>query len=163
MLNEEYDKALMVCSGIQGGESSLIANFRIGEIYYYMGDLDSSEAVFLQFENVNDFDFSISSLFHLGMIAAQRDDTSEVERIINKIGVIAPKEFYFFEDKLKQASIYMGIGEKESGYDCLEAFFSKEKTDESRYISLKYIEIDKNFDNYREEERFKNLINNWKE
>ncbi len=163
MLNEEYDKALMVCSGIQGGESSLIANFRIGEIYYYMGDLDSSEAVFLQFENVNDFDFSISSLFHLGMIAAQRDDTSEVERIINKIGVIAPKEFYFFEDKLKQASIYMGIGEKESGYDCLEAFFSKEKTDESRYISFKYIEIDKNFDNYREEERFKNLINNWKE
>ena len=97
------------------------------------------------------------------MIAARRGDASEVERIINKISVIAPKEFYFFEDKLKLASIYMGIGKKEWGYDCLEAFFRKEKMENTRYISLKYIKIDKNFDNCREEERFKNLINNWEE
>jgi TolB-like protein len=158
MLNREYERALTVCSGIQEGESSLISNFRIGEIYYYMGDLDSSEDVFLQFENGNDFNFSIGSLFYLGMIAAQREDTCEVKRIINKISVIAPKEFYFLEDKLKLASIYMGIGEKELGYDYLQALFSKDKTYKTRYISLKYIEIDKNFDNYRYEERFKNTI-----
>lgn len=48
--------------------------------------------------------------------------------------------------------------EKELGYGCLEVFFSKEKTEKSRHISLKYIEIDRNFDNYRNEKRFKNLI-----
>jgi len=160
MLNREYDRALMVCNGIQ---RDIMADFRKGEIYYYLGDLDSSEAVFLQFQDGNDFNFSIGSLFHLGMIAARRGDASEVERIINKISVIAPKEFYFFEDKLKLASIYMGIGKKEWGYDCLEAFFRKEKMENTRYISLKYIKIDKNFDNCREEERFKNLINNWEE
>lgn len=159
MLNKEFDKALNVCNGIQGGESSLMADFRKGEIYYYMGDLDKSEAVFLQFENVSDLNFRISSLFHLGMIAAQRGNTDEIERIVQKISVIAPKEFNFFEDKLKLASLYMGIGKKESGYGSLEAFFNREKTDKSRYIYLKYIDIDKNFENFREEERFKSIIN----
>ncbi len=135
-----------------------MADFRTGEIYYFMGDLDKSEAVFLQFEDVNDVDFNIGSLFYLGMIAAQQDDTSEVERILKKIKVISPKEFDYFEDKIKIASIYMGIGKEELGYDYLQAFFRKEKTDETRYISLKYIEIDRNFDNYRNEERFKNII-----
>jgi len=158
MLNREYERALTVCSGIQGGEASLMADCQTGEIYYYMGELDSSEAVFLQFEDVNDVDFNIGSLFYLGMIAAQKGDANEAERTINKINVIAPKEFNFLKDKLKLASIYMGMGKKELGYDYLQAFFSKEKTDKTRYISLKYIEIDKNFDNYRNEERFKNLI-----
>jgi len=155
MLNREYERALTVCSGIQ---RDIMADFRKGEIYYYMGDLDNSEAVFLQFEDVNDVDFNIGSLFYLGMIAAQQDDTSEVERILKKIKVIAPKEFNLFKDKLKLASIYLGMGKKELGYDYLQAFFSKDKTDKTHYISFKYIEIDKNFDNYRNEERFKNII-----
>jgi tetratricopeptide (TPR) repeat protein len=158
MLNREYERALTVCSGIQGGEASFMADYRTGEIYYYMGELDSSKAVFLQFEDANDVDFNIGSLFYLGMIAAQRGDTSEAERILKKIKVIAPKEFDYFEDKIKIASIYMGIGKEELGYDYLQALFSKDKTYKTRYISLKYIEIDKNFDNYRYEERFKNTI-----
>jgi len=158
MLNREYERALAVCSGIQGGEASLMADYRTGEIYYYMGELDNSEVVFLRYEDVNDVDFGIGSLFHLGMIAAQRGDANEAERTINKINVIAPKEFNFFKDKLKLASIYLGMGKKELGYDYLEVFFSKEKTEKTYYISLKYIEIDKNFDHYREEERFKNII-----
>lgn len=158
MLNREYERALTVCSGIQGGEASLMADFRTGEIYYFMGDLHKSNALFLQLETVNDFNSQIGSLFYLGMIAAQQDDTSEAERILKKIKVIAPKEFDYFEDKIKIASIYMGIGKEELGYDYLQAFFSKDKTDKTRYISLKYIEIDRNFDNYRYEERFKNLI-----
>lgn len=158
MLNREYERALTVCRGIQEGEASLMADLRTGEIYYYMGDLDSSEAVFLQFEDANDVDFKISSIFYLGMIAAQRKDTSEAERILKKIEVIAPKEFNFLNNKLKLASIYMGIGKEELGYDYLDAFFSKKKTEKTRYLSNKYIGIDKNFDNYREEERFRNLI-----
>jgi tetratricopeptide (TPR) repeat protein len=158
MLNREYERALAVCSGIQGGEASLMADYRTGEIYYYMGDLHKSYAMFLQLETVNDFNSQIGSLFYLAMIAAQQDDTNEAERILKKIKVIAPKKFDNFEDKIKIASIYLGIGKEEWGYDYLEDFLSKEKTEKTRYISLKYIEIDRNFDNYREEERFKNII-----
>ena len=52
----------------------------------------------------------------------------------------------------------MGIGGKKLGYECLESFFSKEKTHKIRFIYHKYIEIDKNFENFREEEKFKNII-----
>ncbi|MCK4759897.1 MAG: hypothetical protein KAT69_07590, partial [Candidatus Aminicenantes bacterium] len=38
-LNRDYDDALTVCEGIQGGESSLMAEYLKGEIFYYMGDL----------------------------------------------------------------------------------------------------------------------------
>jgi TolB-like protein/predicted DNA-binding transcriptional regulator AlpA len=158
MLNQEYESALAVCSGIQGGDSSLMANFRKGEIYYYMGDLDSSEAVFLQSQSVDDIDFQIGSLFYLGMISAQRGDKSEVERLLKKIEVIAPKEFDFFDDKLKLASIYMGIGKKELGYKFLEDFFAEEKRNKTRYTYHKYIDIDRNFDSIREEEKFRSLI-----
>ncbi len=159
MLNQEYEKALAVCYGIQGGESSLMANYRRGEIYYYMGDLDSSEAVFLQFESIDDINAQICSLFNLGVIAAQRGDKSEVERLLKKIEVIAPKKLDFFEDKLKLASIHMGIGEKELGYTLLEDFFAEERQDKVIYIYHKYIDIDRNFDRFREEERFRSIIN----
>jgi len=158
MLNQEYESALAVCSNIQGGDSSLMANYRKGEIYYYMGDLDSSEAVFLQFQSVDDIDSQIGSLFNLGMISAQRGHKSEVERLLKKIELIAPKKFDFFEDKLKLASIYMGIGEKELGYKSLENFFAEERRNKTRYIYHKYIDIDRNFDRFREEERFRSLI-----
>ncbi len=158
MLNKEFDRALLICDDIQGNESSLMAEFRKGEIYYYMGELDKSEFVFSQFDHK--FDYKVASLFHLGMIAAQRGDTDEARRIIQKIDFRAPHEFKFFEDKLKLASIYMGIGEKELGYQTLEDFFAQENTNKTRYIYHKFIEIDKNFDNFREEERFQNIINN---
>lgn len=158
MLNQEYEKALAVCYGIQGGDSSLMANYLKGEIYYYMGDLDSSEAVFLQFESMDDIDAQIGSLFNLGMISAQRGDKSEVERLLKKIEVIAPKKFDFFDDKLKLASIYMGTGKKELGYKFLEDFFAGERQNKTRYIYHKYIDIDRNFDRFRDEERFRSLI-----
>ena len=158
MLNQEYEKALAVCHGIQGGDSSLMSDYRKGEIYYYMGDLESSEAVFLKFESIDDINAQIGSLFNLGMISAQKGDRPEVERLLNKIEVIAPKKFIFFEDKLRLASIYMGIGNKKMGYKFLEDFFAEEKYNKTRYIYYKYIDIDRNFDNCRNEERFKSII-----
>jgi len=159
MLNQEYEKALAVCHGIQGGDSSMMANYRRGEIYYYMGDLDSSEALFLQFESLDDIHAQICSLFNLGVIAAQRGDKSEVERLLKKIDVIAPKKYDFFEDKLKLASIHMGIGEKELGYTFLEDFFAEERQNKVKYIFYKYIDIDRNFDRFREENRFRSIVN----
>ena len=150
--------ALAVCDRIQNGEASLMADFRKGETYYYMGDLDASKAVFLPFESMGEHGLQIGSLFHQGMIAAQRGDTDETVRIINRLNTLAPEEFRYFEYKLKLASIYMGIGEKELGYTYLEDFFIKDNTQKTRYKYYKYIDIDKNFDKFREEERFKNIM-----
>ena len=158
MLNREYEKALAVCSGIQGGEAALMADFLMGEIYYFMGDLLESHTVFLQLETVNDLNSQLASLFYLGMIAAQEGNVSEAERILKKIKVIAPKGLDYLDEEPKIASIYMGMGKEELGYDSLEAFFSKDKTYITRHIYLKYIELDRNFDTCRDEERFKNII-----
>ncbi|MCK4556218.1 MAG: hypothetical protein KAU47_01780 [Candidatus Aminicenantes bacterium] len=156
-LNRDYDEALTVCEGIQGGESSLMAEFLKGEIFYYRGDLDKSEAIFQQFDNP--LDFQIGSLFYLGMIAAQRGDKKEVERIIQKLNLMAQEEFKFYGSQLKFASIHMGIGNKELGYIYLEDFFDREETQKILYINNKYIDLDSNFDNVREDERFKSIIN----
>lgn len=156
-LNRDYDEALTVCEGIQGGESSLMAEFLKGEIFYYRGDLDKSEAIFQQFDNP--LDFQIGSLFYLGMIAAQRGDKKEVERIIQKLNLMAQEEFKFYGSQLKFASIHMGIGNKELGYIYLEDFFDREEIQKIRYINNKYIDLDSNFDNVREDERFKSIIN----
>ncbi len=158
MLNREYERALSVCSGIQGGEATLMADFLRGEIYYYMGDLHNSYSMFLNLKTVNDFSSQIASLFYLGMIAAQEGNASEAERILKKIKVIVPKGFVYYDEEPKIASICMGIGKEELGYDYLEDFFSKDKTDNTRHIYLKYIQLDRNFDNCRDEERFRNII-----
>lgn len=158
MLNREYERALVVCGGIQEGEAALMADFLRAEIHYYMGDLRNSFSIFIKLKEANDFNFQTASLFYLGMIAAQRGDASEVERILKKIKVIAPKKLDYFNDKIKMASIYVGIGKKELGYDYLEEFFSSEKTDNTRYLYQKYLDMDRNFDNCRDEERFKAII-----
>jgi hypothetical protein len=157
MLNKQYDMALYVCGEMQEGESSIMADFRKGEIYYYMGNLERSESIFLQFGE--EFDFQIGSLFHLGMIAAQRRDADEVKRIVQIINNLALQEIEHFEENLKLASMYMGIGDKEMGYHYLEVFFNEEKTDKALYIHHKYINIDKNFEDFRKEERFQSIIN----
>jgi len=118
--------------------------------------LNKSEAIFQQIDS--SLDLQLDCLLFLGMIAAQRGDTEEAEKIIQKFTVTAPKKIKFLECQLKLASIYMGIGKKELGYDHLEAFFKEKATDKTRYIYLKYLEIDRNFDNCREEERFSHII-----
>ena len=157
MLNRKFEEALAVCEEIQGRESSLMAEFLKGEISYYRGDLIQSEAIFQQFNNP--LDFQIGSLLYLGMIAAQRGDTEGVERILQKLKVIAPEELPFFDVQMKLASIHMGIWNKELGYQYLEDFFNNKVMANTRYINYKYIELDRNFDNFREEERFKSILN----
>jgi len=50
------------------------------------------------------------------------------------------------------------IGQQELGYDYLAEFFSSEKTVKTRYLYQKYLEMDRNFDSCRDEERFKAII-----
>ena len=48
----------------------------------------------------------------------------------------------------------MGLGMKESGYECLRNFLSKPISKKMRFVWIKYIETDRNFDRAREGEEF---------
>lgn len=156
MLKRELYKALEVCDLIERSGSSLFSKFMLGEIYYYSGNLDKSREIFFQFDLP--LNFKIHSLFFLAMIAAQKGDPEEALRIVQKIETLKPQEYKIYEEELKLASVYFGLGNKEQGYEYLESFFNKEQAKREKYINLKYIEIDRNFDMIRNEEKFKEII-----
>ncbi len=158
MLNKEFYRALEICNIFEKHDSSLMAKFRLGEIYYYLGDLDSSKAIFQQFDTAA-LDLKIGSLFHLGMIYSQKGEREEALRIIDDINLISPQEFVI-SDYLHLASVYMGLEMKKSGYNSLESFFNKLMTKKMRFVYLKYIDIDRNFNGAREEEEFKKIMKN---
>ena len=57
-------------------------------------------------------------------------------------------------DNLRLASVYIGIGMKESSYECLRYFFSKPISKKMHFVWIKYLDIDRNFDRVRGEEEF---------
>lgn len=153
MLNKDFYKAIEVCNIIEKHDYSQMVKFRLGEIHYYMGDLEKSQAIFQQFEAP--LEFKMVALFYLGMIASQKGEKEKAQKILQKTNFMAPESL---ENKLKLASIYMGLGEKESGYKCLESFYGKTGAKKRRFIYHKYIDIDNNFDRFKEEENFKKII-----
>jgi TolB-like protein/Tfp pilus assembly protein PilF len=155
MLEREFYKALEVCNFIERAGSSLYSKSMLGEIYYYSGDLDKSREIFLQFDFP--LNYKIYSLFFLAMIAAQRGEIEEALELIQKIETLKPEEYGDFDEKLRLASVYFGLGNEEQGYQYIKSFFDDEHTEKEKYIKLRYIEIDRNFDAFRNEERFKKI------
>jgi len=158
MLNKEFYEAIHICSIVEKTDYSMMSKFRLGEIYYYLGDLESSKAIFQQFD-IAPLNVKIASMFYLGMIYSQRREREKALKIIDDINLIAPKEFVLNDD-FWLASVYLGIGKKELGYEFLRYFFNKARNINMRFVWLKYIDIDRNFDRVREEEEFKQIIKN---
>ena len=158
MLNKEFHKALEICNMVEKHDYSLMAKFRLGEIYYCLGHLEESKALFQQF-NLAPLDLKIAALHYLAMIYSQRREREEALRIIEDINLISPQELVLY-DHLKLASVYMGLGMKESGYEHLRLFFDRSPVQKMRFTYLKYIDFDRNFDNIREEEEFIKIIKN---
>ncbi len=156
MLKKDFYKAREVCQLIEESSSSLYSKAMLGEIYYYSGELDKSEDVFRQFEFP--MNFKIYSMFFLAMIAAQKGEAESALELAQKIETIKPLDYGMYEDEFKLASIYFGMGEKELGYGHLESFFSDEHIIREKYFKLKYLEIDRNFEPVRNEERFQKII-----
>jgi tetratricopeptide (TPR) repeat protein len=156
MLKREFYKAMEVCFFIEKSESSLLSKSMLGEIYYYSGDLDRSRKIFLQLDFP--LNFKIYSLFFLAMIAAQKGESEEALQIIQKIETLKPEEFRDYDEEFRLASVYMGLGDKTSGYEHLEIFFNSEHTKKEKFIKLKYLEIDRNFDIIKTDERFQKII-----
>ena len=156
MLNKNFYEAIKICSFVEKNDFSLMAKFRLGEIYYYLGDLDKSEAIFQQYNNAP-LHLKNDSLLHLAMISSQKAEREKALRIIDDISLISPKKF-IANDYFKLASVYMGLGMKELGYECLRSFFNRLRSKKMRFIYLKYIDVDRNFDEVIDEEEFIKII-----
>jgi tetratricopeptide (TPR) repeat protein len=156
MLKRKFYEAMEICYLIERADPSLFSKFMLGEIYYYMGDLEKSEEIFQQFDVP--LNFKIHSLYYLAMIEAQRGESEEVEKIIREIEFIKPEDYRDLQVQLEMASIFFGIGDEESGYRYLESLFKDGRTKNDKFLNTKYLEIDKNFDNYRNEEKFQNIL-----
>jgi len=152
MLNKEFYKAINICNIIEKHDYSLQSKFMLGEIYYYLGDLDSSKAVFQQFD-IAPLDLKIAALLYLAMISSQKGEEKKALEIIDNIALISPQGLVSYEN-LKLASVYMGLGMKEHSYEHLRLFFNMSPTKKMRFVYLGYIDFDRNFDNIREEEKF---------
>ncbi|MFC2166880.1 FlgO family outer membrane protein, partial [Acidobacteriota bacterium] len=86
--------------------------------------------------------------------AAQRGKVNETLRIIENLKVVAVEEQQMSRRDLNFASMYFGIGEIELGLKYLKSFFSYPEIAERKFRYLKEIEIDRNFDKVRQDERF---------
>ncbi|MFW6131416.1 MAG: tetratricopeptide repeat protein [Candidatus Aminicenantaceae bacterium] len=158
MLSKDFENALVVCNQIDNHSSFPRLQYRIGEIYYYMGNLKESRKTFQQINTP--FLNKLSSLFYLGMVESQSGREQEALKIIQEVERLSPDPKKFYEQDLKLASIYMGLGKKEEGYKHLQSFFEHPLAKRQKYIYFRYIAIDKNFDSVRREERFKNILKN---
>jgi TolB-like protein/TPR repeat protein len=157
LLNRDFDTALEVCSLLEKLDISSLAKFQLGEVYYYRGDLDKSESIFEGFQVP--MTFRLTALYYLGMIHAQRGEQKEALQAVQEINLLSPGEFRFFDDRLKLASIFMGLGREESGYQYLQSFFQMDRAIRDRFINYRYIALDKNFDKIRNDNKFLDLLN----
>lgn len=155
MLRKEFYKAIEKCYFIERAGSSLYLKSMLGEIYYYSGYLDKSREIFLQLDFP--LNLKVYSLFYLAMIAAQKGEIEEALELVKKIETIKPREYGYYDERLKLASVYFGLGNREMGYAYLESFFDDEHAKKEKFIKLRYVEIDRNFDMFRDEERFKEI------
>lgn len=158
ILKKEFYKAMDVCNLIKNDDPSSLVYSRLGEIYYYLGDLGESEAIFQKIKAP--LDLKIHSLFYIGMIASQKGEEKKVQEILHEINIISPGENKFFEHHLRFVSIYIGLGKKELGCKHLESFFENSIAKKNRFIYQKYVDIDRNFDNFKDEEQFKKILRN---
>jgi TolB-like protein len=156
MIEKEFYQAIEVCLAIERADPSLFSKFMLGEIYYFMGDLEKSREIFLDFDMP--MHFKIHSLYYLAMIEAQRGEREKALGIVREIEIMKPEEYRDLPFQFEMASIFFGIGDEEVGFRYLESLFADGQAKNDRFIYAKFAEIDKNFDNFRNEQRFQKLF-----
>lgn len=158
MLQQNYAKALEICRLLEKSDDSINTPYRLMQLYYYMGDLAASKSIYAQIRE-DSLALKLDHHFFLGMMAAQEGNQNETFKMINKIHLLG-QDGVMKGFNLKMASIYMGLGMRAEGFQYLDTFFKKPYAYLRHYIYLKYIDIDKNFDNYKKEifNRYKHRI-----
>lgn len=158
LLDKKFAKALDVCDVLGKVDETRMSKFLRGEIYYYMGDFDRSRSVFEQL-TADSLEYKIGALYYLAMISAGKGEASKAKKNMEEIEFLSPDEFVYFEKELKLASIWAGLGEKVLASKTLEAFLNDPKNQKDYYIYKKYIELDNNFLQMRQDKVFMNNFN----
>lgn len=143
LLDGQFSRALEICELVKKVDNTSLTEFRIGEILYYMGNLERSASIFNQMESP--LHLKVGALYYLGMIASQKKNSEKLKNIISKIDNL-PKPFSWHNFRF--SSMYFGIDDKEEGFRCLDDFFSEPSTQKLKYNYKRYVLIDRNFDKY---------------
>ncbi len=151
MLKGDFENGLKICRVLRQIDASHMSEYRMGEIYYYSGDIDRSKSVFMLIDNpVN---FMMGSLLFQGMIAANQGETANAQRIVARAGHLAVDTLR--ESQLRLASIHFGLGYEEQGWKHLDEFFKNPSIAKQKHQFARYIELDSNFDTYKDKIRRK--------
>lgn len=154
MLDGSFDEALEICNQLISLDPSKSALFRLGEILYYQGTLAQSKAVFEQLQMP--VTLKVQASLYRGMIAAQEGDSGEIGAIEQEL------EFIESEDNplklLRVTSMYFGLGKEDEAYPKLRSFVASQAFRQKPFIFMKYVSLDKNFENYRQESRFQQIM-----
>ncbi len=140
LINQENDKALEICKIMIPSDSSMIAKFKLGKIYYFMGRLNESKSIFEQFKTP--VEKRVAAQFYLGMIAARENDYERANKIAKELLTLSPE---LYGNYLLLSSIYYGMGNEEQGWHYLKKFFSGSAEQEMKFIYLRLIDLDENF------------------
>ena len=148
MLNRDFAKALDICRISGRDDNSFNTLYQLIQIYYYTGDFSACRAAWEKI-NKDTLEMKLDHNFFLGMMAAQEHDSEKALKIIERINVLG-QDGLMPGFNLKMASIYLGLGMKEKGFQYLDTFFNKPDTQVRYYLELKYLGLDHNFDAYKE-------------
>ncbi len=143
LLDGQFSRALDICELVKKVDNTSMTDFRIGEIYYYMGNLERSASIFNQMESP--LHLKVGALYYLGMIASQNKNSEEVQNIVLKINNL-PKPFSWHNFRV--SSMYFGIDEEEEGFRYLDDFFREPSTQRLKFNYKRYILLDRNFDKF---------------
>ncbi len=148
LLNKDFKRAIKVCNELRNIEPPAVVDSRIGQLHYYSGDLDKSELLLRQI--TTPLEFSILAKEYLGMIAAQKNDKDSAYLILQDLYTLP---FESLGSGLRKASILMGMGLEEQGFEELDAFFDTPYTQKTKYLYKRYIDLDRNFKKFRKKIR----------
>jgi len=143
LLDGQFSRALDICQLVKKVDNTSLTDFRIGEIYYYMGNLERSASIFNQMESP--LHLKVGALYYLGMIASQNKNSEKAKNIISKIDNL-PKPLTWHNFRV--SSMYFGMDDEEEGIKFLDDFFSEPNTQKLKYNYKRYISLDRNFDKY---------------
>ena len=158
MLNHEFDRALAVCEAMQTVDVENMALLMKSEVYYYRGDLDRCETILESLPNgtINE---RIYILMRLAMIAARRGRADEAAKYLEKRAMLVPPvRASHYRDEINLASIEVGLGRRAKGLALLRSFFGHDDIADYRYMYLRYVDIDPNFDSVRDTPEFKAIF-----
>ncbi len=148
LLNKDFKRALELCSHLRISLPHEMLDARMGQIYYYSGELRGTEVLFtLPWTSPQ---LKAFGLEYLGMIAAQKNDTEKARQILKDLDTLSVEPP---GSRLRRASILMGLGEEDQGFDQFDAFFAKTYPQRMRYVYRIYIDLDKNFEQVRDKIR----------